>query len=149
MHLLVTLSQLPDEYYQQNPEESYLKNISNRAKQYVEYCEVMMEADKEIAPKRFEVAARIFESRGKKMTPAAIKRKFANMRAMGMDVHPSERRRLMAEEPPNQGGMADLVPEDLTTTIKDAVDREVTEEEVVAAGALVEVAGLVQYPDSE
>lgn len=141
--------QLPDEYYQQHPEESYLKVISNRAQQYVEYCEVMMEADKEIAPKRFEAAARIFESRGKKLTPAAIKRNFAKMQAMGMDAHPSERRRLMDDEKPNQGGLADLVPEEPATHIKEAVDREVTAEEVAVAGAEVEVAGLVEYPDSE
>ncbi|KIW16401.1 hypothetical protein PV08_06453 [Exophiala spinifera] len=143
-----TLS-LPDAYYQQYPEESYLKVISNRTQQYVEYCEVMMEADKEIAPKRFEAAARIFQSRGKNIAPAVIKRKFANMQATGVEVRPSERRRFMDDEKPNQGGMADIAQEDLANWINEAGDREITEEEVTTAGTQVEGAGLVEYPDSE
>jgi len=139
--------ELPDEYYQKYPDDLWLKDVSNLRQQYVRDCEVMMKADKEIEKQRFEAAARIYKAEGETHTPAAIKKRWADMRDLGRDVHPEERYRPEDKELPNQGGLALDFAE--TEWGAPKAERVITEEDLAKAKAMVQRATLVSYPDSD
>ncbi|KIW49389.1 hypothetical protein, variant [Exophiala xenobiotica] len=121
---------------------------SNGALEYVRDCEVMMKADKEIEKQRFEAAARIYKAEGETHTPAAIKKRWADMRDLGRDVHPEERYRPEDKELPNQGGLALDFAETEWGAPK-TTERMITEEDLAKAKAMVQRATLVSYPDSD
>ncbi len=108
----------------------------------------MMKADKEIEKQRFEAAARIYKAEGETHTPAAIKKRWADMRDLGRDVHPEERYRPEDKELPNQGGLALDFAETEWGAPK-TTERMITEEDLAKAKAMVQRATLVSYPDSD
>jgi hypothetical protein len=157
---LVTPCQLPEWHYQKYPFDRYLKDLnlkrSNDNQQYVKDCEVMMKANKELKKQRLEAAARIYKKEGLDLTPADVEKRWANMRKMGRDIHPDEDYRPYRPENrelPNQGGLAlDRSETAWANSSKrqlGTADREVTEEELARADAMIKRAMLVSYPDSD
>ncbi|KAJ9499090.1 hypothetical protein LTR96_004018 [Exophiala xenobiotica] len=152
---------LPEWHYQKYPFDRYLKDLnlkrSNENQQYVKDCEVMMKANKELKKQRLEVAARIYKKEeGLDLTPADVEKRWANMRKMGRDIHPEEDYRPYRRsdrELPNQGGLAlDRSETAWANSSKrqlGTADREVTDEELARADAMIKRAMLVSYPDSD
>ncbi|KAK5452314.1 hypothetical protein LTS15_007380 [Exophiala xenobiotica] len=147
---------LPEWHYQKYPFDRDLKDLSlkrsNDNQQYVKDCEVMMKANKELKKQRLEAAARIYKKEGENLTPADVEKRWANMRKMGRDIHPEERYRPEDRELPNQGGLAlDRSETAWAGSSKPlaTADREVTEEELARADAMIKRAMLVSYPDSD